>query len=493
MRRHSILILYFYALVAAAIVAIVLESITLRGATIPYDMNGFHRHRQPPFSTTRTTGSRMLNATTMRRIPFFVYPVDLFPESYGNCAHTIASPKHSHDVFAFDAMLKNHPWRVYDQKEAEIAILPVLLDQLSRGRCQTSVTTQVVLQEVQNALNAFDLFPRLRHVILANDFKSARHSSTKRLVRALQPSGIWIAMEGRSDCQTSVGYLSNYALWNATQTNRTGTDPTSLESYRQNHVQTISKPNPTRPASERIYSIHMVGGFDSRWAYRDRLLLFQSGGGSTLPANPYIIAKENKQHLNSLWWWQRRRPIRFCNTTIAQNIDDNHSPHPTTNNNYCEIPGGDYDRCIVDAKLSCPDRGVTQRAAEWSNFTLLLRGDTLGGDRLINAMAAGTALIFVVEDDRDLEWMPFPQVVPWNDLILKIYRRDFVQDPARCLRRTVEGTSPRRLQELQDLSRAYVAALDWTATGSRTLENMIYEAATISCKKHEDYYYTGRK
>ena len=42
-------------------------------------------------------------------------------------------------------------------------------------------------------------------------------------------------------------------------------------------------------------------------------------------------------------------------------------------------------------------------------------------------------------------------------------------------------TSPQRLQHLQNLSRYYVADLDWEAFHSRALTNMLREALATPC------------
>jgi len=118
---------------------------------------------------------------------------------------------------------------------------------------------------------------------------------------------------------------------------------------------------------------------------------------------------------------------------------------------------------------------------ELSNYTLCLRGDTLGSDRWINAMAAGTALIAVIDNFNELDWLPSPHAVPWRDLVITIPRQKFHEDPAAAIRHVIETTSDARLHELQRVSRHYAADLDWSAYHSRTLENMLVEASTIPC------------
>ena len=139
----------------------------------------------------------------------------------------------------------------------------------------------------------------------------------------------------------------------------------------------------------------------------------------------------------------------------------------------------DRDRCVVqDGRLG---RIQSTRTQEQSNYTLALRGDSLGSDRWINAMAAGTALMTVVSHPSDLNWLPFQTVIPWHSLVITIQRATYERDPAEAIRAAMARTSPQRLQHLQNLSRYYVADLDWEAFHSRALTNMLREALATPC------------
>ena len=87
----------------------------------------------------------------------------------------------------------------------------------------------------------------------------------------------------------------------------------------------------------------------------------------------------------------------------------------------------------------------------------------------------------VVGSERDLDWLPFQSAIPWRSLVVTIPRSAYTKDPAEAIRAAMARTSPTRLQHLQDLSRHYVADLDWEAYHSRTLTNMLREALATSC------------
>jgi hypothetical protein len=132
---------------------------------------------------------------------------------------------------------------------------------------------------------------------------------------------------------------------------------------------------------------------------------------------------------------------------------------------------------------------MATKAQEASNFTLCLRGDTLGSDRWINAMTAGTALIHVADDVQEaLSWLPFPHAIPWKDMVITIPRKEYLQDPAKSIRHVLETTSEERLLKLQQLSLYHAADLDWTAHHSRVLENLLHDAVSVPCAAFDTYH-----
>ena len=100
-----------------------------------------------------------------------------------------------------------------------------------------------------------------------------------------------------------------------------------------------------------------------RPAYQDRLALFTSSG--SLPDSPFVVSQHQRSYDDLIAKGHR---LRFCRHR------------------------GDTDRCI-STEEGYPSRFDTQTALEKSNYTLALRGYSLGSDRWFQAMAAGTALI----------------------------------------------------------------------------------------------------
>ena len=131
-------------------------------------------------------------------------------------------------------------------------------------------------------------------------------------------------------------------------------------------------------------------------------------------------------------------------------------------------------------------REETQRAREQANFSLVLRGDTLGSDRWQNSMAAGAILVAVVNDDSDLKWLPFQHRVPWKEFVVRIRRTRWVQGPVAALDEALHElrADPAKMRALQQQMLCHVPDVDWSAYHSRVAANMLENAASCKCTYH---------
>ena len=137
---------------------------------------------------------------------FYLYPLESFPSFWGpqsTCDHSIVlSEKHDGYIFAIQAM-KRHPWRTSNPEEAMLAFLPISVDMFVRGGCP-GLKERTVLDELEAVIRNSSIFPRVRHVFMANDFES--NYLRKKISSSLHPAGIVAGVEGRGDCRTSVPY-----------------------------------------------------------------------------------------------------------------------------------------------------------------------------------------------------------------------------------------------------------------------------------------------
>jgi len=373
-------------------------------------------------------------------IKFYLYPLELFPSFWGpeaKCDFSkVKERKHDGFIFALEAM-KRHPWRTAHPEESMIAFVPISPDLMARGGCP-GLREDAMLEELRNAIHKSSIFPKKRHVFIAHDWKA--YSIATKVHASLKPASIWAKMEERQDCMTSIPYSTNYGTY------------MSMRNPNEWHL-----PNPAKLGSDRVYSVHMVASqgvrnFKIRPGFEDRVALFTSDGGSM--KDSFIVTPYGTHvlRLEKLLEYELRR----CKDVT------------------------DTDRCV--SQDGFPSRIDTQVAQEKSNFTLALRGDSLGSDRWVQGMTAGTALIHVIEDEKAYDWLPFPCTIPWKDILLSIQQDEYRKDPVGSVQKVVSSVSEKRLLQLQKLSFYYSADIDWAAYHSRVLENFLRESYFVPCK-----------
>lgn len=139
----------------------------------------------------------------------------------------------------------------------------------------------------------------------------------------------------------------------------------------------------------------------------------------------------------------------------------------------------DSDRC-QRTKFS---RGISQEVAMNSNFSLALRGDDEGGDRFQNAFIAGAILVAVIEDfELDVGWLPFPDFIPWKDIVITIPRNKFQANPASEVNKLRE-IPEHELQKKRELMKLYAATIDVEYAGGYEYVKLILKTAAVtSCR-----------
>jgi len=121
---------------------------------------------------------------------------------------------------------------------------------------------------------------------------------------------------------------------------------------------------------------------------------------------------------------------------------------------------------------------------ELSEFEIVLRGDTPGGDRWMNAIAAPVPPILIAVGDSvadALGWLPFQAIIPWESFIVVIDRSQFQRDPVGALITTVSQMSSAEQAHRQHLMQKHHADVDWAAHNTRMPTNFVSSAATAAC------------
>ena len=130
-----------------------------------------------------------------------MFPLELFPSFWGSqstCDHSKQlTPKHDGFIHAIQAM-KRHPWRVANPHDAMLAILPISIDVYARGGCP-GLKEDTILQELKGVIQNSTIFPKIRHVFMALDFKSNKLG--QKVMSLLEPAGIWADWTNHGDCK----------------------------------------------------------------------------------------------------------------------------------------------------------------------------------------------------------------------------------------------------------------------------------------------------
>lgn len=231
--------------------------------------------------------------------------------------------------------------------------------------------------------------------------------------------------------------------------------------------------------AQRRYFVEFSGRVKTTSSFRDRLALFRSRT-TKLNGSAFIITpRHSSSHLNMkpLASLPQFDSVQQCNeapltsilamkTIVSRTALKAHGPNIT------------FDRCVTNTRLP---RHLTQSIREHSIFSLVLRGDTHGSDRLQNSIAAGAIPVGVGDDfDDAFGWAPFQRIVDYAGMCVFIKRSEFWKDAAKAIN-TLRELPQEVLAKKRRLLRHHRADLDWVAKGARVTDNMLYEAAACRC------------
>lgn len=353
------------------------------------------------------------------------------------------------------------------------------------------------------------LYPRVRHVLIANDWISQNYFTE---INNLFPQGnvVLARMENMMSeyrhvvydengqvvsksgqrqpypCSFGLGYTSSYTAYQPAdfkmEVKSTSKDELiSRGSSDDGAVQPFVK-DPAPPGPGRTISVAFTGAVGyamhgrkyKKNGYVHRVRLFEagrcldctSGGcgtcGAELP-NAFIAAMETEATLQGYrsvqkkGWWNVTS-IPACPEGNGYGNDDSYIG---------------FNRCAGPVPLR-----AAQRARELANFSLALRGDTLGSDRWINAMVAG-AIPVHVGTEEELGWLPFQSIVPWKDFIVTIPEEQFMKDPVKVLESQLLAMPDSELARRRKLMRHHVKDIDWGSHHSRTFNNFLAETLLV--------------
>lgn len=378
---------------------------------------------------------------TADRVNYFVYDPLLFSgfTACGEKWSNMHSFKHSHFPLAY-AAFGVHPWRVRDASSAEVFFVPVPVDALGYGHCSGNATQHIL--DMISVLEQQQFYHKKRHFLIAADFTSFL---LVKQIRGLAPHIVIAKMTFPGmdhtelmPCTFSPGYLTFYGLVKASN-------------WWAGSVE--NKKNATvYPSEDAIYRrletfITFVGQLDGRSNYGDRVALMKSNGSFHHPV--FIIAPHHVIRNGSF------------------NFKEVHIPN-------CK--GNAHDRCRHRFKWR-----ETLSVYETSAFSLNLRGDSAGSDRWMNSLMALCIPVAVGDRREVLDWLPFAHAIAWEEIIVRIERNTFRNDPVKALSDHLEGFTEKDILRFRKQIFSYLPHFDWGIPGSMMATNFLISAKAVKC------------
>ena len=105
-----------------------------------------------------------------------------------------------------------------------------------------------------------------------------------------------------------------------------------------------------------------------------------------------------------------------------------------------------------------------------TNYSIFLRGDDEGGDRMINAIASGQTVIAVARGSATA-WLPFQTKIPWDRLVYTVPQSAFRQDAVQSIETAIASApSP---DVTTALALQHRADFDYGVRNNRVLANIL--------------------
>lgn len=139
---------------------------------------------------------------------------------------------------------------------------------------------------------------------------------------------------------------------------------------------------------------------------------------------------------------------------------------------------------------------IAQRIRAETTYSLFLRGDDEGSDRMYNALAALQIPLVVGarpgkgHDRGALAWLPFPTVINWTALAVHVPYEDFMADPAAAVDAAIRNSEHGEERIRRNIVRAYSDFL-WSVMGSRVHENILAEVVLHANECREAWQRSG--
>ena len=407
----------------------------------------------------------------------FMYPPERF-SLYAGCDKARAPTyKYAHGLFLIER-LRKHPWRVASQADADIAVVPMLVDWLVRGFCADPVTGRrdqpisrlLIARHLANASSIVNHSSQLRHVIVLQDYAAMK---VRLALREAFPN-LTLAFGVQSDtaythphwalCQFGIGFtsvvdmLTKRSPFTKRPWSSVGLAESSASVDQSELVlRTIDTDQP------RSYLLEFSGGLlgIQHQFHHDRMT-FWNASHAALEGRPIFVVTHNRGTLSA----------PSCSLAAASGTDCHRYPNFTVRD--C---AGTHDTAFCHFKRYSIQQ--SQRYRSLSNFSIVFHGDDFGGDRVINAIAAKEIPVIIGKESYEV--LPFHGIVPWHELALRIERDTFELAPATAVMKAIKSTVLDIPAVIQKRIEAHWPDLLWSHSTSRVEQNMLRAAARVKC------------
>lgn len=333
--------------------------------------------------------------------------------------------------------IANSPLKVADARDADVTVLPVLLDWHARRLCKGSwdfhLHNMTVEAEAARRAN-----PRIPQMIVSPGFKSDRlFPSIRRVLPKLRIGALYANALKPKPCTFRTGYFTDDAcgMRVAPTTLSSGGIVRVGDTLPCGGISLVPRTPDDLDRTPRTLHVEFTGQVDGRRGYKDRWAFLHHR--SKLPASTNWVTTSTEP---------KRSRVRMCDM------------RNTTDRAYCAVKMSKQE--VYDIRSR-------------TRYSLMLRGDKPCSDRLQNAMAA---LAVPVVLGPTPSWLPFPFAIPWHTMIANVSREDFKRDPAAALVALPEDTSAKRHSIA-----AHLREFSFAAEGSRVHVNLLRAALEATC------------
>lgn len=371
--------------------------------------------------------------------------------------------KHGNDLLFLEQALI-HPWRTKDPEQAKLFVVPVLLGYAARhGKCG-KMKAWKLLSRAAAAIKRLPYVARSQgrdHLVLSTDFKvyMTQHAAFKKLF----PNFIFATQ--LHSWGSKVGASCAFAVpMNALL-------PLSQETVESLHSQT------DETFWNRQHPVYFKGQIDTRAAYGARRRL-----GAALAR---LAADRPRQFSGAMFLGTKYVDPKFADPSLR--VCSCPQVHGTATHIVhgalcidCVENGTAGHRTAAARALSNPylwDMPETQ-------FAFQIRGDLPGSNRLYDIIKAG-AIPVALSDDLE-ETLPFPDRVPWPELLVRLRERDIAsgsEKAATALWAALDAANSTELRTRRALIWRHAKDLIWELNHSRVTSNVLLHAARHCLKQ----------